>query len=243
MIEKDVSIPTRHGTMPCFTVCPEGAGPFPGILFYMDAPGTREELRNMARRIARHGYFVILPDMYYRIGLVRFDLPRRNDAMSGVVRACLASLENDLVMEDTAAMLAYLDAQEQVKPGKVGAVGYCMSGRYVTVAAAKFPHRIASAGALYATKMVTDDDGSPHKLMDQIQGEMYFGFAETDAAAPPETIAKVKEALDKAGTRYKLTVYPETRHGYQFAINAVYNTVAAEKSWQDLFDMWDRTLK
>ena len=53
-----------------------GPGQFPGIIFYMDAPGIREELRNMARRIARHGYFCLLPDMYYRLGPLRFDVPR-----------------------------------------------------------------------------------------------------------------------------------------------------------------------
>ena len=77
------SVTTKHGRMPCFVACPDGAGPFPPIIFYMDAPGTREELRNMARRIARHGYFCILPDMYYRLGTVRFDIPRRDDGDVG----------------------------------------------------------------------------------------------------------------------------------------------------------------
>ena len=53
----------------------------------MDAPGIREELRNMARRIARHGYFCLLPDMYYRLGHLRFDVHRRDDAMAGAFSA------------------------------------------------------------------------------------------------------------------------------------------------------------
>jgi len=32
----------------------------------------------MARRIAKHGYVCPLPDMYYRLGTVRFDIPRRD---------------------------------------------------------------------------------------------------------------------------------------------------------------------
>ena len=50
MIEQDVTVTTRHGRMPAFAACPDGPGPFPPIIFYMDAPGTREELRHMARR-------------------------------------------------------------------------------------------------------------------------------------------------------------------------------------------------
>ena len=94
----------------------------------MDAPGFREELRNMARRIAARGYFCLLPDLYYRLGLLRFDIPRRNDAMSVVIRGAMNSLTNAAVAEDTAGMLAFLDAQDRVKPGPVGCVGHCMSG-------------------------------------------------------------------------------------------------------------------
>jgi hypothetical protein len=130
MIEQHVIVTTKHGKMPAFTACPEEGGPFPPIILYMDAPGTREELRHHARRIARHGYFCILPDMYYRLGTVHFDIPRRDDAMSAVIRASMNSLTNALVIDDTAAILGWLDGNDKVKPGGVGCVGHCMSGHY-----------------------------------------------------------------------------------------------------------------
>ena len=58
MIENEIVITTKHGRMPTFAVRPEEPGQYPGIIFYMDAPGIREELRNMARRIAKHGYYL-----------------------------------------------------------------------------------------------------------------------------------------------------------------------------------------
>ena len=45
----------------------------------MDAPGFRDELHDQARRIAKHGYFCLVPDLYYRLGTMRFDIPRRNE--------------------------------------------------------------------------------------------------------------------------------------------------------------------
>lgn len=243
MIERDAQVVTRHGLMPTFAVHPEGTGPFPGVLLLMDAPGIREELRNIARRIARQGYFVLLPDMYYRLGHLRFDLPRRNDAMGAVIVAAMRHLNNDLVMEDIAGALAFLDAQDKAKPGMVGALGYCMSGRYAVVAAARFPHRFASVGSLYGVGMVNDDDsGSPHVLASSIKAEVYCGFAETDTSAPPEKVAALKAAFDAAGVKHLTEVYPNSRHGYGFAAHANYETIAAEKSWQCLFEMWDRTL-
>ena len=96
MIEKDVEVVTKYGRQPAFAVCPEAPGPFPAIILYMDAPGIREELRNMARRIAKHGYFCLLPDLYYRLGTLRFDIPRRNDAMSVVIRGAMQRSWNSL---------------------------------------------------------------------------------------------------------------------------------------------------
>jgi len=243
MIEQDVLVTTKHGTMPCFTVRPDGPGPYPGIIFYMDAPGIREELRNMARRIAKAGYFVILPDMYYRMGLLRFDIPHRTDAMSVVIRGAMNHLTNALVTDDTAAMLAYLDAQTEVKPGPVGCVGYCMSGRYITTAAARFPYRITAAASLYGVGIVTDQEDSPHLLLEKVQGELYYAFAEHDQTVPDHVIPDLKAALQKTGVTSTVDIYPGTHHGFAFPERAVYDTLAAEDSWAKIFALWARKLK
>ena len=243
MFEQDVVVTTKHGRMPAFAACPDGAGPFPPVIFYMDAPGTREELRNMARRIARHGYFCILPDMYYRLGTVLFDLPRRTDAMSAVIRAAMNSLTNELVTDDTAAILGWLDANGKVKPGKVGCVGYCMSGQYITTVSARFPHRMAAAASLYGVQIVNGKPDSPHLLVDKIAGELYYAFAEHDASVPDHVIPDLTAALGKTDVKHTIEIFPGTQHGFAFPERAVYETIAAEQTWTDMFAMWDRHLK
>ncbi len=243
MYEQHVSVPTKHGEMPCFVACRDDGGPYPPIILYMDAPGTREELRNMARRIARHGYFCILPDMYYRLGTVRFDLPRRNDAMSAVVRASMNSITNELVTDDTSGMLAWLDGNDKVKPGPVGCVGYCMSGQYITTVSARFPHRIVAAASLYGVKIVTDQPDSPHLLVDRIKGELYYAFAEHDGSVPDHVIPTLTAALAKTDVKHVIKVFPGTTHGFQFAARPDYHPVASEQVWTEMFAMWDRCLK
>ena len=66
MIEVDAEIPTDDGTMGTFVVRPDSGGPHPVVLFLMDAPGKRPLLHDMARRIASNGYYVMLPNLYYR---------------------------------------------------------------------------------------------------------------------------------------------------------------------------------
>jgi carboxymethylenebutenolidase len=243
MYEKEVIVTTKYGQCPSFVACPEGPGPFPGVIFYMDAPGIREELRAMTRRIARHGYFAILPDMYYRLGHLRFDIPRRDDRMAPVFLSAMNSLTNAMVMDDTSGLLGYLDSQDKVKPGPVGCVGYCMSGQHITNAAAFFPHRIKAAASLYGVGIITEKEDSPHHFLDKIKGELYYAFAETDRSVPPEIPGKLDKLLSKTNVKYEVETFPGTEHGFAFAERAVYKTEAAEVTWKKMFAMWDRCLK
>ena len=243
LMEKEVSITTRYGRMPAFTACPDAPGTYPGIIFYMDAPGYREELLNMARRIAKHGYFCLLPDMYYRMGTLRFDVARRTDAMTTVIRAAMNHLSNADVADDTAGMLAYLDARDQVRPGPVGCVGYCMSGRYITTVAARFPTRIAAAASLYGVGIVSEAADSPHLLVDRIKAELYYGFAEVDGTVPANVIPDLTAALDKVGARFEIEVHPGTQHGFCFPERQAFAPVAAETAFAKVLGLWARNLK
>src|SRR5262245_40134790 len=118
MIERDVDIRTRDGAMNSFVVYPEEGGPFPVVLFYMDAPGKREELHDMARRIATVGYYVVLPNLYYR--LTREFVMVRDEAGFKRMFDMVRTLSNELILRDTAAMLEFVDGQPQAKARSLG---------------------------------------------------------------------------------------------------------------------------
>ena len=61
MIEEQVDITTPEGEMTTFVFHPEHGGPFPVVLYLMDAPGIRPALKDMASRLASAGYYVMLP--------------------------------------------------------------------------------------------------------------------------------------------------------------------------------------
>ena len=163
--------------------------------------------------------------------------------MSAVINASMNSITNALVTDDTAGLLGYLDAQDKVKPGPVGCVGHCMSGKYITTVAVRFPTRFAAAASLYGVGIVTDEEDSAHLLLDRVRGELYYGFAETDGSVPDHVIPDLTAALEAAGTNNTLKVFPETLHGYMFAERQAYAPVAAEETWAELFDLWARNLK
>ncbi|MEX2450050.1 MAG: dienelactone hydrolase family protein [Rhodospirillales bacterium] len=243
MFEQDVDIPTEDGLTPSFFAHPGGKGPYPAVILYMDAPGIREELRNFTRRIADQGYFCLLPDMYYRLGSVRFDLAKRDDAMSAVIKACRDSIHNELVVRDTKGLLAFLNDCPQVSENPKGCVGYCMSGQYVLSVVGSYPDDFAAGATFYGVGMVTDKSDSPHLLIDRVKAELYMGFAETDPLVPDNVIPDLETALERHGVPYRLDVPPDTRHGYCFPERAVYKEAAAEDAWAKMLDLYKRTLR
>ncbi len=245
MDERNVTITTEDGEIPCFLVTPDGDSPASPVIFYMDAPGFREELCDMARRIAGQGYVCLLPDLYYRIGTIRLEMGylRREPTAMTVMKACRNTLTNAMLMTDTAAMLKYLDADPAVATGgPVGAIGHCMSGRFVVSAAGTFPERIAAVGSLYGVQIVTDEPDSPHLLAPDIQGELYLAFAETDEHVPDNVVPTLQRVLPEAGVDHTIITFPGTEHGFCFPGRAVYAEEAAEQTWRDMFAMFERRL-
>ena len=66
-VAREIDIDTGEGSMGTFVVHPSEGGPHPLVVFLMDAPGKRPLLHTMARRLAENGYYVMLPNLYYRV--------------------------------------------------------------------------------------------------------------------------------------------------------------------------------
>ncbi len=243
MIEQSLDIPGADGAMNSFVVHPEEGGPFPVVLFYMDAPGKREELHDMARRIAAVGYFVVLPNLYYRSSR-DFWLTERTEAMMAHMFSLMATLDAATTECDTRAMLRFVDAQPQADAARIGAVGYCMSGPFVMWAAAAFPERLRCIASIHGAHMATDKADSPHRMAPRIRCESYFACAETDKWAPPADVEQLRSALQAAGTPHRIEWYPGVEHGFVFPLRAgIYNRAAAERHWERLFSLFERTLR
>ena len=242
MIEHHLDIATADGAMNTFVVHPDEGGPKPVVFFYMDAPGKREELHDMARRLASVGYYVVLPNLYYRRSR-DYWLRERTEAGMAEMFTHMRATTNAMVVSDTKAMIDFVDAQPEADASKIGAVGYCMSGPFVMHVAAAYPGRINSIASIHGAGMVTDAPDSPHLVAPKIKCESYFACAEIDKWAPPPAIEKLEAAMKAAGMNYRIEWYPKAEHGFVFPLRAgIYNQPSAERHWERLFDLFRRTL-
>lgn len=243
-VDAEIVIETGEGSMGTFVTHPEGEGAWPVVLFLMDAPGMREELRDMARRWASHGYYVMLPHLYYR-SVDGFELDFNSSDSLTQMTELMFSLNNRMVEKDAAAAFAYADQQPQADATQVGCLGYCMSGPFAVWIGAAFPDRVKAAASLYGVRLVVEPDthdDSPHNRLDDIAGELYIACAERDKYAPPEMVDALEAAIADSPVRGSLERYPDTDHGFAFPDRAVYKEQAAEHHWDVLVDLFGRNL-
>ncbi|MDP6828451.1 MAG: dienelactone hydrolase family protein [Pseudomonadales bacterium] len=237
----NVDVKTPDGAMDCFIAHPDGDGPFHPVMLYMDVPGIREELRDFARRLAGDGLMGVLPDLYYREGKVRFDFSKGESELQKMFTLG-SQLTNAMIMRDTQGILDYLAGQENAH-SDTGTLGYCMSGQFVISAGGTFPDRIRATASLYGTQIVTDKDDSPHRLIPQMRGELYLGFAEHDPYVEDFVVPEMTALLDaNEALTYTLETHPGTEHGFCFPQRPAYNADAAEDVWQKMLEMYRRAL-
>jgi carboxymethylenebutenolidase len=252
MQEQFVAIKTGDGVMEAFVTRPEENGPFPAVIIYMDIWGVREELYDIARRVGTVGYYCMVPDFYYRNGKrVHFEFRNENNQTISINRLegqalreiqARPKLSNKMVLADTGAILKFLDGAQSVRRGGVGAIGYCMGGRYVMGAAGTYPEHFVASASLHGTTLISDRDDSPHLLAANLRGEFYCGFAEHDSHAPLPMVQELEKILKPCRVRYRFTVHPGAEHGYSLPDRDVHDKRATERDWELIFAMLHRQI-
>lgn len=241
-----VEIRTRDGICPAYVFRPAGEPPWPAVLVYMDGIGIRDAILEVGARLAASGYFVLLPDLYYRSGPYApmdgktvFSDPARREALREkfMSRATLPNL-----VSDTAAFLDFLAAEPDVRPGGIATAGYCMGGAASLSAAGTYPDRIVAAASYHGGRLATDAPESPHLLAPKMKARVYVAGAIQDASFPDDMKARLEQALTAAGVEHTVETYP-ARHGWVFRDTPAYDEAACERHWQTLLALLDAALK
>ena len=246
MPDKSLQIPTADGQADAFAAFPGSGGRHPGVLLYPDAFGVRPALRQMARELAGHGYYVLVPNLYYRHGPAPVtELPGHiGEEIRPAVFARLMPLvqahTTERALRDADAYLRFLTAQPEVSTGPVAVIGYCIGAVLAMRTAAAHPGQVAVVAGFHPSFLVTDAPDSPHRLFPEVTAQVHLGLAEGDMS--PEAISKLNQALDDAGIDYTSEIYPGTIHGFTMSDTDAFNPAALQRHWDRLLPLLGRTL-
>jgi carboxymethylenebutenolidase len=247
-MKTDVSIPMPDGDARAFVFTPDsGSGPWPTAILYMDAPAIRPAMFEMGERLAQSGYYVLLPDVFWRAGPYRpLDIvkARAGDPEEGALFQKLrASTSPEKQMADTAAYLDWLTKQPQAKADKIGVTGYCMGGGIALRAAGTFPDRIAVAASFHGGNLATDEDNSIHKLAPKMKAKILVAGADEDRSFDTAQCERLDAALKDAHLDAEVSIWTGLKHGWVPTDMPVHDAAGAERHWKELVDLFDRVLK
>lgn len=237
MTHTQTAIRTEDGTCTAHVFEPIAAGPWPAVLMLMDGIGIRPALFAMAERLANAGYWVLLPDLFYRSGPYTAVDPQKmfadREVRADWVRRFIGTVTIEAAMRDVSAFLQFIaQKKEDVRQPRVGVVGYCMSGKLALAAAARFPGRVVAAASYHGGNLATEAADSPHRMAPAILARVYVGVAEDD---PPQ--GELDAALSAAGVVHTVETYP-ARHGFVPADTPVHDAAAAERHWETLLKLF-----
>ena len=248
MKEREFRVRTGDGEMRTFVVHPDGQGPFPVAVLYMDGMGYREQIKANARRFAADGYYCVAPDLFYRSGEeLTFDMAAMaaqgfKGPESEHLMSVIATVKPEKVASDTEAIFAAIASDPAAGSGAKVCVGYCMGARLALHVASTLPDEFVAAAGIHPGALITDQPDSPHHDLAGVRGELYFAFAETDRSNSPEMVDRFRAELERSGARGIVETLPGTAHGFAMADLPVYQQEAAERHFERTLDLWRRNL-
>jgi len=246
MPTRTLPIPTADGQADAFAAFPDRGGRHPGVLLYTDAFGLRPELEEKARELAGHGYYVLVPNLYYRHGPAPVtELPEHigEEARPAVIARLMPLIEAhtaERALRDADSYLGFLATRPEVSAGPVAVIGYCLGAALAVRTAAAHPDRVAAVAGFHPGFLVTGAPDSPHRLFPQLTAEVHLGLAEGDMS--PKAINELDQALGAAGVDCTTEIYPGTVHGFTMSDTDAFNPSALRRHWDRLLPLLDRTL-
>ncbi|MFB6436362.1 dienelactone hydrolase family protein [Streptomyces sp. NPDC056411] len=245
MPTKTLQIPTADGQADAFAAYPDRGERHPGVLMYADAFGIRPVLREMARELAGHGYYVLVPHFFYRHGPAPLiELPEHigEEVRPALVAQLMPLIEahtTERILRDADAYLRFLTTQPEVTAGPVAVTGYCIGGLLAMRTAAAHPDQVAAVAGFHGPVGADGPDGL-HRLFSTLTAQVHLGHAETDMT--PEALGELNQALDAAGVGHTSEIYPGTVHGFTMSDTDAFSPSALQHHWDRLLPLLDRTL-
>lgn len=226
----DVKIPIAGGTANAYFAHPASGGPFATIVVAHEIFSVHEHMRDVARRLAKAGYYAIVPDLYSRAG----------DVMSlktiDEIRPVVAKVVDKDVMGDLDSAAAFAKSSGKGDTGRLGVTGFCAGGRYTWLYAAHNPNLKAGV-AWYGPLVGQPSETRPTNPIDVVPSlkcPVLGLYGAADTGIPSDTVEQMRAALQKAGKPGEIVLYPDTPHGFNADYRPSYRETQAKDAWQKM---------
>ncbi len=217
---KPVSYKSADETVQGILYAPEGKGPFPAIVVIHEWWGLNDWVKEQASKLADEGYVALAVDLYR--GKVATTAEQAHEIMRGV--------PEDRAARDLVAAVGFLRSQGNVKKDRVGSIGWCMGGGYSLQTAIEVPD-------LAATVINYGHLATEPATIKRINAPILGLFGGKDQGISPDDVRKFEAAMNAAGKKIDIKIYPDAGHGFENPNNKDGYRAA------DTADAWNRTVE
>jgi carboxymethylenebutenolidase len=239
---KDISV--DNAPLRMFVAAPndETKSKFPGIIFYSDIFQLTGPMLRSCVRLAGYGFVVAAPEIYHRVEppgtVIPFDDAGRTRGLEDAGKTAAAEFDRDC-----RAVLDFLAQHPKVSATKLGAAGFCIGG-HLSFRAALQPD-VRATVCFYGTginngKLGKDDDAGSLQRAGEIKGELLMIFGETDPHVPKEARETIRTALQQAGVKYRVKLYP-AEHAFMRDLGPRFDPECTDHAFADMIHLFRST--
>jgi carboxymethylenebutenolidase len=211
-----------------FVAWPAGNGPAPAVIVVHEWWGLNDQIKEVARRLARQGYVAIVPDLYHG--------KRASDDDTERAHVLSRGLDRDVALEELRAAARWLRAQPRTSKARIGVIGFCMGGS-LAQQLALHSDEIAAAVVFYGSP-----DTDPAKLAG-LGAPLQGHFGAKDDGIPVSRVDALRNGLKAAGKTAEIYIYPGAGHAFMNEARPSYHPDAAKQAWARTLAFLQKYLK
>lgn len=239
-----VRYPGANGdTIEGYYARPLGPGPHPGVVIFHHAPGWDQWTRQVAHKLALHGYAVISPNLYFR------EAPGASPDDAAAAARAVGGVPDARLLGDAAGSAKFLREQPYAN-GKVGIIGFCSGGRQVYLAACNMPEIDAAVDCWGGSVVQPADQLTPQRPVSPIEMTAKMAcpilgiFGNDDTNPDPAQVNQIEAALKQHGKTYEFHRYDGAPHAFFCWDNpARYRPEQAADGWKQVLAFYEKYLQ
>ena len=212
-----------HGNSKGYLAKPATDGDYPGVIMIHEWWGLNDNIKDMAEKLASHGYVVFAVDLYEgQVGTTADE-----------ARQLRTSFEQSQWTENMNAAVSYVE--ENHSPSSLGSIGWCFGGAQSLNLALN--NENMDATVIYYGQLVTDSEE-----LSKIDWPVLGIFAELDSGIPPEIVNEFESALNEVGIENDITIYPGVNHAFANPSGDRYAPEESKDAWQKTLAFFEQNL-
>ncbi|MDE3149389.1 MAG: dienelactone hydrolase family protein [Acidobacteriota bacterium] len=201
--QQAVTFPSGESTGQGLLYLPQGTGPHPALIVIHEWWGLNDWIKQEAAGYAAKGYVALAVDLYH--GQVATTPELAHELSRG--------LPQDQGVRDLTSAFTWLQQRKDVKPDRIGAVGWCFGGGYALQLAIAAP--LLRAVAINYGSLATDKTA-----LARIHAAVLGNFGGQDRGIPPQAVHNFVAAMQSLGKPVDAKIYPDAGHAFENPNNA-----------------------